>query len=340
MSIATVNPKVSVIMVTYNQESTIARAIDSVLAQECSFPYEIIIGDDMSTDATSAICRDYALRYPERIRLIVNSVNKGLVDNYYDCILEARGKYLADCAGDDFWIDPLKLQKEADILDSDPEINIVHTAWEYYDEDSGHIAPSLTERTHRGLLKPVSDKGELFIPILTDRHGPLIHLCTALYRRDVLMRCYNADCNLFRNKEFLCEDLQLTTSLARDGKVAYLPDVTLRYSIGHPSVLSRGDMEKTYRFFLSTIKLLHYIMESNDIPRRILNDIYSHRLHYIFTQAFHLRDRTKRNEILRWYRTTGAKKRFKTHALTLLSSYDAVWKFAAGLQDFLKPHKK
>lgn len=331
-------PKVSVIVLTYNQENLIGRTLDSILAQKCDFPFEIIVGEDCSTDGTLAVCRDYAERYPDVIRLFANNPNKGLLDNYYDCILEARGEYIADCGGDDFWIDPLKLQKEADILDSDSEITIVHTAWQYYDESTGTVHPSDSEKYHREYLKPVSRKGELFIPILNDTHGPLIHLCTSMFRRDALMKCYHADTHLFRDRQFLCEDLQITSSLSRDGKVAYIPDVTLSYSVGKPSVMSRGNLEKTYRFYISSIKLLRYIQLQNNLADDILARQYSDRLHFILTQAFRLKRRDMRDETLDWFAATGTKKGFKTQILRALSANDPTWSVALTILRTLKPH--
>lgn len=127
---------ISVIVLTYNQEGTIAHALDSILSQKCSVPFEIVIGDDCSTDNTTNICEDYQRRFPEIIRLIVNKKNKGIVDNYYDCLLECRGKYIADCAGDDFWIDDRKLEKEVTILENDPSVTLVHTNWFCYNENT------------------------------------------------------------------------------------------------------------------------------------------------------------------------------------------------------------
>ena len=102
--------KISVVVCTYNQEDTIARTLDSILMQQCHLPYEIIIGEDCSTDNTLSICQQYAEHHPGIIRVMANKPNKGVVRNYFDCLLAADGKYIADCAGDDFWTDPLKLE--------------------------------------------------------------------------------------------------------------------------------------------------------------------------------------------------------------------------------------
>ena len=75
---------ISVIVCTYNQESTIGRTLDSILMQQCHLPIEIVIGEDCSTDSTLAVCQDYARRFPDQIRLFANPQNKGIIDNYFD----------------------------------------------------------------------------------------------------------------------------------------------------------------------------------------------------------------------------------------------------------------
>ena len=109
---------ISVIVTTYNQEKTIGRALDSVLSQRCHLPVEVIIGEDCSTDHAREICQEYATRYPQ-IRLFCNDHNKGIVDNYFDCLLACQGDYIADCAGDDFWIDDQKLEKASRLMEAD-----------------------------------------------------------------------------------------------------------------------------------------------------------------------------------------------------------------------------
>ena len=101
---------ISVIVITYNQEKTIGRTLDAILMQRCHLSIEIELRDDCSKDATDAICRKYANKYPSTIRYRRNEKNKGVIENYYDTLLECRGKYIADCAGDDYWIDENKLE--------------------------------------------------------------------------------------------------------------------------------------------------------------------------------------------------------------------------------------
>ena len=114
-------PLVSVWMITYNQEPYISQAIDSVLMQETTFPFEIVIGEDCSTDATREFCLKYKDQFPEKIRLILHEKNGGLVRNFWETLQECRGKYVAQLEGDDYWTDSLKLQKQVDLLEAHPE---------------------------------------------------------------------------------------------------------------------------------------------------------------------------------------------------------------------------
>lgn len=114
---------VSVAMVTYNHEQYVAQAIESVLMQETDFLVELVIGEDCSNDGTRAIVVEYAQRYPDRIRPLLHERNLGLMgkNNFLAVYHTCQGKYVAILEGDDYWIDPHKLQKQVDFLDDHPE---------------------------------------------------------------------------------------------------------------------------------------------------------------------------------------------------------------------------
>ena len=101
-------PKVSVRIVTYNHERFIGQAIDSVLMQTVNFPYEIVIGEDCSTDNTRRIVMDYRDRYPDKIRLLLHEQNVGQHANIMRTEAACRGRYMANLDGDDYWTDPCK----------------------------------------------------------------------------------------------------------------------------------------------------------------------------------------------------------------------------------------
>ena len=241
---------ISVVILTYNQQDTIGRAIDSVLMQKCHVPFEIIIGEDASTDNTRVICQEYAKKHPDIIRLFCNEQNKGITDNYFDCLLQCRGQYIADCAGDDFWIDPDKLEKEVSVMESHPSVTMVITNWQYYDEQTQQTTPS-RQQQHA----PITPGRDLLRAIITQQNMSVFHLCTSLYRSDIFRKAYEEDTYMFRNKDLCSEDMQIASAMAWHGDIAYLPDVTLNYSISDRSVSNVIDSEKAFRFVSRTIEL-------------------------------------------------------------------------------------
>ena len=113
--------KVSVIVLTFNHEKYIAQALDSILMQKVDFNYEILVGDDASSDQSPAIIRHYQELYPERVHAFFAKVNQGTTRNAYRLFTHAKGKYLASCESDDYWTDPYKLQKQVDFLENHPD---------------------------------------------------------------------------------------------------------------------------------------------------------------------------------------------------------------------------
>ena len=116
------DPKLSVILITYNHEKYIEKALDSVLSQVTDFPFEIVIGDDCSPDDTKNIIREYRDKYPDIIRIVHREKNTGRPTlNVYETTMKCRGDYLAYLEGDDYWTDNSKLQKQMNFLNEHPE---------------------------------------------------------------------------------------------------------------------------------------------------------------------------------------------------------------------------
>lgn len=116
---------VSICMITYNHEKYIAQAIESVVCQETDFAYQLVIGEDFSTDGTRAICDLYAARYPDKIKLLPSEKNHGMMANAKRTSAECNAKYLAQLEGDDFWIDNKKLQKQVEYLEKHKDVAAV-----------------------------------------------------------------------------------------------------------------------------------------------------------------------------------------------------------------------
>ncbi|WPR71615.1 glycosyltransferase [Flavobacterium sp. NG2] len=129
-----IKPLVSVSVATYEQEDFIRECLEGILMQKTNFDFEIVIGEDESNDKTREICKEYAEKYPDKIRLFLRDRKlTALYDSkgqFYKSLngtvtfLSCRGKYIALCEGDDYWTDPLKLQKQVEFLESNPEFGI------------------------------------------------------------------------------------------------------------------------------------------------------------------------------------------------------------------------
>ena len=129
-----IKPLVSVCVQTYQHANYIKECLDSILCQSTNFDFEIILGDDESVDGTTEICLEYAKKYPNKIRFLahkrknniaINEKPSGRFNMLYN-LYSANGKYSAFCEGDDYWTDPLKLQKQVDFLESNPEY-VIHS---------------------------------------------------------------------------------------------------------------------------------------------------------------------------------------------------------------------
>lgn len=164
-------PKVSVCMISYRHEAFIAQAIESILAQQCDFEIELVIGDDCSPDGTGAICDEYARRDP-RVRLLPRDRNLGVMANFSRTLQACSGEYVAVCEGDDYWIDPLKLQKQVAFLDAHPDY---------------------AAATHQALVVRDGEPSRLFrdqVPATLGTReligGRLFHTASVLFRRPIV----------------------------------------------------------------------------------------------------------------------------------------------------------
>ncbi len=177
------NPLVSVCMITYNQEKWIGQAIESVLAQKTDFEYEILIGDDCSTDKTGAICAEYQRRNPDKIRFITADRNVSkLGGNGNRLLFRARGEFIAHLEGDDYWTDSNKLQKQIDVFRRHPEVTLCLSKYETLHLD-GTITCVRNAHFDEMLAKSPEQDGTLFDSDDYFAHplgGPI---GTAMYRK-------------------------------------------------------------------------------------------------------------------------------------------------------------
>lgn len=313
---------ISVVICTYNQQETIGRAIDSVLRQKCLWPIEIIVGDDCSLDDTSAICRQYVLRYPEIIRYFRNEENKGIVDNYFSCLLRCQGKYIADIAGDDEWCDDEKLEKERKYLEEHSDTVMVHTDYLLRnDVDSSLSKPSpyVFQRQPREGLSIALD-------VVRQRARPLAHLCTSLYRNDAFRKCHSAFPKYFTGREYPCEDVQLTMLMAYMGKIAYLDCITLKYNVSPHSISNSDDERKAFVFKRDVFRLMIDLRDTLSICHKDFSECSQFRIYELFMHVARLDDCSLRDDILRIFKDNEIEVvSVRNRAMLFILSHSVLW---------------
>jgi len=231
------NPLVSVLIFTYNQEDTIAQAIEGALMQECEFGFEIVIADDASKDNTKTICKNYQDKYPATINLLLQETNQGIVRNYFDGIRLCRGEFIAQCAGDDYWIDPLKLVKQVNYFKNHPGHGVVSTnGYRYYVKNNKlveGIAP----------LKPVDD-GKVFH--LTHTGGVYALPLSLMFRSSLLQFL---DIDQFIKRKFSCEDVPMQAIFAKHTLFGHLTDLTCVYRVYDKSMTNTTFDSPLYMYY-------------------------------------------------------------------------------------------
>lgn len=201
----------SVCVRSHNQERFIREALDSVLCQKTTFPFEIIISDDASSDGTVDILKHYQQQYPNNIQLILGKTNIGGPANLKRVIEASHSKYITCLDGDDFYTDPYKLQKQVDFLEANTEYAACfHNTW--YADENGHLKGLF----NRPDFHAVHDAREL----IRERWFVPIH--SAIMRREYIEfpEWYNTVMN---------DDYVVHLSVAKHAPYYFIPDVMVAY---------------------------------------------------------------------------------------------------------------
>ncbi len=209
--------KLSVAMITYNHERFIGQAIESILAQNVNFEYEIVIGEDCSTDGTRALIMEFQRRYPNRLKLLLRDRNVGAMRNSAETIEACKGQYVALLEGDDYWTATDKLQKQVDFLDAYPDRALccgrARPVYEAGTEDfdaGWDVAPSRPAGPYvvEDILK-----------------GNFVVTCTTVVRRELIPPFPNW---FFEMK---LGDWPLWAMIARYGKIELMDEIVAAYRI-------------------------------------------------------------------------------------------------------------
>lgn len=215
--------KISVGVITYNQESTIRQTLDSILAQKGDYNLELVVGEDCSPDNTYAICQEYAELYPEVMKLLPNTHNLGIMANFARVMRACTGDYIGICAGDDYWCDEWKLQKQLDYFKQHPEVGVVSTSgYRHYvlrDEMVPGVAP----------LNPYPDGDVKKFYFSSDYRGGVYAMpLSLLIKRDVMQY---VDFNEFVRRGFPVEDYPMQAILSQHCKWGHIKDLCVVYRV-------------------------------------------------------------------------------------------------------------
>lgn len=226
-------PLVSVLMIVYNHAEYLAAAIEGLVSQICEFPYEIIIGEDASSDDSLSIALDYQRRYPQLIRVLSSEENVGMNANSRRVRAAARGEFIAWCEGDDYWCDNHKIAKQAALLSSNPSMGAIHTDWVKSKLRNGKWTIDWQSNIHRG-ISPSKLEGNLL-----DRFfSPLIlRTCTLMLRKSI---ADEIDRSEFGKQEYSFGDTVTALFITAKWSVGYLPIVTAVYRESPNSALRSG----------------------------------------------------------------------------------------------------
>jgi len=247
----TVAPLVSVAMITYNHREYIHQSVESILSQQVNFPFELVIGEDFSTDGTREMVFKLQKKYPERIRLVSSESNVGAHRNAVRTEQACRGKYVAFCEGDDFWNDPSKLAKQIAFLEARPDYSMVHSHCNRYFVEERRLARnSLT--VPRGL-----DDGNAFEEMLLGRRVPLTVTVVARLEK---VHWAVAHCPECTDPTWPMRDTQMWLELSRLGKVGCIHEPLATTNVLAESAGQSRDPLKRLKFYLAARKLqLHYL---------------------------------------------------------------------------------
>lgn len=249
MSQGTAAPLVSVLILAYNNDLYIRNALRGVFSQVCSFEYEVLIGEDASTDTTNGVILQVLAEHPDRAVLHTRPVNVGMHKNYDDLLRRARGKYVADLDGDDVWIDPTKLQKQLELMERESDVAVVFTRSETVDANG--------------------------VPLNSD--SPYMRLREILTFAEVFSRCDIPHSSIMFRRALLEElpvwtfglpnyDWSMFVCLAAKGRVVGLPDISTRYTWhGFGSASGRsasGHLRANYQQYVTHARLFRNSIDS------------------------------------------------------------------------------
>ena len=232
-------PKVSVLVLAYNQESTIRRTLDSIISQKTQYEFEVIIGDDASSDTTRLVCQEYSDKY-NNVYLVEEAPNKGVVVNYRDCLRKARGQYIMGCAGDDWWHEN-KIQDQVNYMEDHINCSLLFGGCTMYNITTGvktHSQPAIGLYTLESLLL----------------HNPIAALTMCIRFSSDMFEVLKATID----NHWGMEDLPMILYMASKGEVHCIKGDFATYCIQSGSISNASTLEKKEHFERQVLEIRQY----------------------------------------------------------------------------------
>lgn len=239
----------SVCVITYNQEKYIAQTLDSILNQNCRYTYEIIVGDDCSTDGTKEIIDEYASKYPAIIRPIYNEKNLGLIKNYFNVINHCKGKYIMQCAGDDWWL-PGKVANQIEFMKTHEDVGMCYGK-----------AMVFNESKNRYENNSIGSSQNSFDDLLAGNTIPAPTVCF----RNSIFRQYIYEI-VPNNKNWIMEDYPAWLWFSKESNIKYLDRDLVVYRVLENSVSHSTDPEKQVAFEKNVYEIKNFYRKKYGYP--------------------------------------------------------------------------
>lgn len=222
----------SVAVITYNQEMYISQTLDSILNQQHNYKYEIVIGEDCSTDNTKKIIEEYVEKYPEIIKPLYNNPNKGLINNYFNVINHCQGKYIMECAGDDYWL-PGKVKSQIEFMESNLDVGMCYSKARVWNENKQKFEKNISGSAIKS-----------FEFLLTN--GNSIPALTVCLRSNIVK---NYICEIKpQEKNWLMEDYPMWLYFSHESKIKFFDKETAVYRVLEDSASHSTDINKMIKF--------------------------------------------------------------------------------------------
>jgi len=251
--------ELSVVLITYNSEDYIAETLESLLKQKCTFDFEIVVGDDGSTDKTFEIIQSYKHKYPEIFNIQKNNINLGILGNFKSTISRCKGTYVFNFDGDDVVKSEHAFQKLVDVFRMKPHLGFVDSGYDKYFESQNLTKPYVNKYTIRATKSEYKDY------IFLGRIIP-IGIC---FNRALLLKY--VDFNTYLNKKITIEDYPTLVDMAANCDFDRVDESLFTYRIHEKSYSYNVGFERYFFQRKQMLDLFNYFKSKYNFNETLSN---------------------------------------------------------------------